>query len=120
MATSAQLERKAERARERLSDRIADLRYHVSPTTVVSDLLQGVNPRAWGDDVLPILAKQARHNPIASILIAAGVGWLILSEVRGPLSKSLGLTLPRRTTTRGRKKKRTARNSKAAAGARSK
>src|SRR6476659_9656779 len=91
MATSAQLERKAERARERLSDRINDLRYHVSPSTVVSDLLGGVNPRAWGEDVLPILAKQARNTPIASMLIAAGVGWLIFSEVRGPVAKSLGL-----------------------------
>jgi hypothetical protein len=130
MATSAQLERKADRARERLSDRINDLRYHVSPTTVVSDLLQGVNPRAWGDDVLPILAKQARSNPIASILIAAGVGWLIFSEVRGPVAKSLGLKslglkslglmTPRQTAKRGRKMKRSARNSKAAAGSRGK
>jgi hypothetical protein len=107
MVSSAHLERKAERARERLSDRIADLRYHVSPSTVVSDLL-GVNPRAWGDDVLPLLAKQAKNNPIASLLIAAGVGWLIFSEVRGPLSKSFGLTAPRQTTRRGRKKKASA------------
>ena len=114
MPTSAQLERKAGRARERLSDRIAGLRYHVSPTTAVSDLLQGVNPRAWGEDVLPILAKQARNNPVASILIAAGIGWLIFSEVRGPLAKSFGLTAPRQI--RGRKKKRAACNSKAAAG----
>ena len=132
MATSAQLERKAERARERLSGRIADLRYHVSPTTVVSDLLGGVNPRGLGDDVLRILAKQARHNPIASLLIAAGVGWLIFSEVRAPIAKSLGLpksfdlskrlalTTSHRTSTRGRKKRRTARNSKTAAGGRSK
>jgi hypothetical protein len=105
MASSAQLERKAERARERLSDRIADLRYHVSPTTVVSDLF-GVNARALGDDILPVLAKQARSNPIASILIAAGVGWLIFSEVRGPLSKSFGLTAPRQSAKSGRKKKR--------------
>ena len=91
MPTSAQLERKAERARERLSDRIADLRSQVSPTTVVSDLLGAVNARNLADDVLPILAKQARNNPIASLLIAAGVGWLIFSEVRGPISKSLGL-----------------------------
>jgi hypothetical protein len=91
MATSAQLERKAEGARGRLSDRIDYLRHHVSPTTVVSDLLGSVNPRTWGDDVLPILAKQARNNPIASMLIAAGVGWLIFSEVRGPVAKSLGL-----------------------------
>jgi len=120
-----QLERKAERARERLSDRIADLRYHVSPTTVVSDLLGGVNPRAWGDDVLPILAKQARNNPIASLLIAAGVGWLIFSEVRGPVAKTLGLNniglkdlgLPgsRQKARRGtRRKKRSARNGRSA------
>jgi len=130
MPTSAQLERKAERARERLSDRIADLRYHVSPTTVVSDLLGGVNARNLGDDVLPILAKQARHNPIASLLIAAGVGWLIFSEIRGPIAKSLGLpknlglksldisksfglTSSSRTTARRRKKRRAARSSKA-------
>jgi hypothetical protein len=91
MPTSAQLERKAERTRERLSDRIADLRSHVSPTTVVGDLLGAVNARNLADDVLPILAKQARNNPIASLLIAAGVGWLIFSEIRGPISKSLGL-----------------------------
>ena len=129
MATSsAQLERKAERARERLSDRINDLRYHVSPSTVVSDLLGGVNPRAWGEDVLPILAKQARNNPIASMLIAAGVGWLIFSEVRGPLAKSLGLKslgiknlglmTPQQIVKRGRKKKRSARNVKAASASR--
>ena len=126
--TSAQLERKAERARERLSDRINDLRYHVSPSTVVSDLLGGVNPRAWGEDVLPILAKQARNNPIASMLIAAGVGWLIFSEVRGPLAKSLGLKslgiknlglmTPQQIVKRGRKKKRSARNGKAASASR--
>jgi hypothetical protein len=119
MVSSAQLERKAERARERVSDKLADLRYHVSPTTVMTDLL-GVNPRALGDDILPLLAKQARNNPIASLLIAAGVGWLIFSEVRGPIAKSLGLMAPRQTAKRGRKKKRSARNSKALAGSRSK
>src|SRR5262245_34848059 len=125
MPTSAQLERKAERARERLSDRIADLRYHVSPTTVASDLLGAMNARNLGDDVLPILAKQARNNPIASLLIPAGVGWLIFSEVRGPIAKSLGLpknldlsktlclTASRRSSSRRRKKRRTTSNSKA-------
>ena len=86
MASSAQLERRAERARERLTDRIADLRYHVSPATVVGDLI-GVNPSTLGDEILPLIAKQARNNPVASLLIGAGIGWLIFSEVRGPLSK---------------------------------
>ncbi|HUL90684.1 MAG TPA: hypothetical protein VLU23_21190 [Pseudolabrys sp.] len=119
MASSAQLERKAERARERLSDRIADLRYHVSPSTVVSDLF-GVNPRTLGDDILPLMAKQAKHNPIASALIAAGVGWLIFSEVRGPLTKfAFGpATSPR--AKRGRTKRRGARNGKAVAASRKK
>jgi hypothetical protein len=129
MATSAQLERKAERTRERLSDRIADLRSHVSPTTVVSDLLGAVNARNLADDVLPILAKQARNNPIASLLIAAGVGWLIFSEIRGPISKSLGLpknfglprsldlskTLGLTTSRRTSKRRRKTPNSKAGA-----
>jgi hypothetical protein len=129
MPTSAQLERKAERSRERLSDRIADLRSHVSPTTVVSDLLGAVNARNLADDVLPILAKQARNNPIASLLIAAGVGWLIFSEIRGPISKSLGLpknlglpksldlskTLGLTTSRRTSKKRRKTPNSKAGA-----
>ena len=114
MVSSAQLERKAERARERLSDRIADLRYHVSPATVVSDLL-GVDTRALGDDILPLLAKQARNNPVASLLIAAGVGWLIFSEVRGPLARNFGLAASPQKAKRSRKKKRTAKNSKAAA-----
>jgi hypothetical protein len=92
-----------------------------------------MNARNLGDDVLPILAKQARNNPIASLLIAAGVGWLIFSEVRGPIAKSLGLprnldlskmtlglTTSRRSSTRRRKKRRTKPNSKAAARGRNK
>jgi hypothetical protein len=111
MATSAQLERKAERARERVSHRIADLRSQVSPRTVVSDLLEGLNIRGR-DDILPILIKKASNYPIASLLIAAGVAWLIFSE-----SKGSGLTKPRRTTARGRKKRRAPRNGNAAAAA---
>jgi hypothetical protein len=113
MATSAQLERKAERARERVSHRIADLRSQVSPRTVVSDLLEGLNIRGR-DDILPILIKKASNYPIASLLIAAGVAWLIFSG-----SKGSGLTKPRRTTARGRKKRRAPRNGNAAAAAES-
>lgn len=96
---------------------------------MVSDLLGAVNARNLADDVLPILAKQARNNPIASLLIAAGVGWLIFSEIRGPISKSLGLpknlglprsldlskTLGLTTSRRTSKKRRKTPNSKAGA-----
>jgi hypothetical protein len=117
MASSAQLERRAERARERLSGRIADLRYHVSPSTVVNDLF-GVNTRALGDDILPLITKQARNNPVASLLIGAGIGWLIFSEVRGPLSRMAFGAETTRKAKRG--KKRTTRKAKAVAASRSK
>jgi hypothetical protein len=110
MTSSAQLERKAEQARERLADRLADLRHHASPATVVSELF-GINPRALGDDVLPLVAKEVRNNPVAALLVAAGVGWYIFSEVRDPLAK-LGLGPKRRETKRGRTKKRGASRSK--------
>lgn len=117
MASSAQLERRAERARERLTDRIADLRYHVSPATVVGDLI-GVNPTTLGDEILPLIAKQARNNPVASLLIGAGIGWLIFSEVRGPLSKmAFGSGTPRKAK---RGKRRVTRKAKAVAATRNK
>ena len=111
MTSSAQLERKAEQARERLAARITDLRYHASPATVVSELF-GINPQALGDDVLPLLAKEVRNNPVAALLVAAGVGWYIFSEARDPLAK-LGLGHPkRRQTKRGRTRKRSVKNGK--------
>jgi hypothetical protein len=105
MTSSAQLERKAEQARERLADRLADLRFHASPATVVSELF-GINPRALGDDLLPLLTKEVRNNPVAALLVAAGVGWYLYSEVRDPLAK-LGFGHAKgRQTKRGRSKKR--------------
>ena len=115
MASSAQLERRAERARERLTDRIADLRYHASPATVVGDLI-GVNPSTLGEEILPLIAKQARNNPVASLLIGAGIGWLIFSEVRGPLSK-MAFGTPRKAK---RGKRRAERKAKPGAATRSK
>ena len=107
MTTSKELERKAERVRERLSDRLADLRYHASPSTVVSDLL-GINPRELTDDLLPTLIKQARNNPVAFGLIAAGVGLLIISEVREPLAKLAGSARRRPAKARKRRSRKAA------------
>ena len=111
MTTSRALERKAERVRERLSGRLADLRYHASPSTVVADLL-GVNPRELTDDVVPALVKQARSNPIAFGLIAAGGGWLIISEVREPLAKLYGRGAERKRRPTGLRTRRTARRTR--------
>ena len=84
--SSAQLQRKADQAREHLSDRLEDLREQLSPSLVIDDLLDA-GSRLWkGDDVMPALMRQAKNNPMAYALIAAGVGWLIYSEARSSLS----------------------------------
>ena len=45
MTTAEQLERKANRARERLAGRLQDLEYHTSPTLVAKDFLGAEVPR---------------------------------------------------------------------------
>jgi hypothetical protein len=88
--SSAQLQRKAEQARERLSESLDGLRSHLSPSILVDDLLGGKG-RLWkGDDVLPAVVQQAKNNPVAYALIAAGLGWLIYSETRGAPSPNVG------------------------------
>ena len=85
-SSSEQLQRNAERARERLAESLDDLRHHLSPSIVIDNLL-GTNGRLWkGDELLPALVQQAKNNPVAYGLIAAGLGWLIYSGTRAPLS----------------------------------
>jgi hypothetical protein len=69
--TSTQLERRAEKARERLSDHLQELQHNVSPATVLSDIFD-LNPRKWGaDDAAQLLIEQVKTNPVACMLIAA-------------------------------------------------
>jgi hypothetical protein len=86
MASTTELERKAEQARQRLTGRLADLRYHVSPSTVVNDLL-GIDIETIGKDV-SALSRQVRSNPVAYALIAASIGWLIFSDFARPAAKT--------------------------------
>lgn len=109
MATSKELERKAERTRERLSDRLSDLRDHVSPRAMIGDLLD-IDPEGLANDLAPTLVKQARSNPVAFGLIAAGVGWLVFSEIREPLARlAYGTYARRRSRSAGPKRRRTKR-----------
>ena len=81
MTTADQLERRANRARERLAERLQDLQHHASPRLVAQDLLGDQVPRTAGD-IVAVLSQQVRTNPLACILIAAGVGWLIYSDTQ--------------------------------------
>jgi hypothetical protein len=81
MATAEQLERRADRARERLAGRLNELQYHTSPALVAKDLLGADVPRTAGD-IFAVLSRQVRTNPLAFMLIATGVGWLIYSDAQ--------------------------------------
>ena len=102
MASSYELQRRADQARERLSERLGELSDQLSPAAVVGDLLS-IDYDQARQDVTQFLSKHVRGNPVAFALIAAGVGWLLISEAGTPLSK------PRsgRTTPSRRKRPRT-------------
>ena len=81
MTDTEQLERKANRARERLAERLQDLQYHASPRLIAKGFLGAEVPRT-AEDFAAVLSKQVRANPLACLLIAAGVGWLIYSDAQ--------------------------------------
>lgn len=78
MESSTDLVHRADKARERLADRLENLRNQVTPATVMSDLM-GSDRRA-AQDIVPALLQQVRRNPMACALVAIGLGWLLLSD----------------------------------------
>jgi len=110
MASSRELQRRADQARERLSERLGELSAQLSPAAVVGDLLSIDYDRAR-QDVTQFVSKHVRGNPLAFALIATGVGWLLISEAGTPLSKPRpGRTTPlrrKRCCTRARPRKAT-------------
>ena len=115
MASSRDLQRRADQARERLSDRLTELGDQLSPSAVIGDLLTIDYDKAR-QDVTQFLSKQVRGNPLAFALIAAGIGWLMISEVGGPSRLHFGRgSRPRRAPRTAKVRRRHARK---AAGAR--
>jgi hypothetical protein len=84
MTSSQELQRKANKARERLGDRITELSDQLSPSAMIGDLLT-IDYEKARQDVTKFLSKHVRSNPLAFALIAAGVGWLMISESSMPL-----------------------------------
>ena len=89
MASSHVLQRKADQARERLSDRLTELGDQLSPSSMIGDLLTIDYDKAR-QDVTQFLSKHVRGNPLAFALIAAGIGWLMISVIDGPSSRLHG------------------------------
>jgi len=109
MASSHELQRRAVQARERLSDRLTELSDQLSPSAVIGDLLTIDYDKAQ-KDVTQFLSKHVRGNPLALALIAAGVGWLIISEASKPsLRRRPGRATPRRLRGTAKTRRRHAR-----------
>jgi hypothetical protein len=96
MPSSRELQRRADQARERLSGRIRELRDQLSPSAMIGDLLTIDYDKAR-QDVTQFLSNHVRGNPLAFALIAAGIGWLMISEVRSSSRRRSGrASRPRR------------------------
>src|SRR4029079_16305578 len=78
-ASSNELQHRADRARERLSEPLNHLSIELSPSAVIGDLLRIDYDKAR-QDVTQFLSKHVRGNALAFALIAAGVGWVLSSE----------------------------------------
>ena len=86
MASSRELQQRADQARERLSERLTELGDQLSPSAMIGDLM-AIDYDKARQDLTQFVSKHVRDNPLAFALIAAGIGWLMISEAGGPSYK---------------------------------
>jgi hypothetical protein len=80
--TSRELEHEAESSRARLSRLLDELRFRVSPGEMVERMVREANRDGSGSEFLRTLRQQVRSNPVACMLIAAGITWMMLSDLQ--------------------------------------
>jgi hypothetical protein len=71
---------RAERTRDHLSELIDRLQNQITPAELVNQLVGRRRRTSDGPSIADTLTEQVRRNPIAGALIAAGIGWLMMSE----------------------------------------
>jgi Protein of unknown function (DUF3618) len=101
---SSDLEHEAEASRRRLARLLDELRFRVSPGEVVERLVRDANRDGVGSQFLRTLREQVRSNPIACMLIAAGITWMMVSDLqknrRALRGNELRALAPRRSPAR--------------------
>jgi hypothetical protein len=102
--TSSELEHEAEASRRRLARLLDELRFRVSPGEVVERLVRDASRDGTGSQFLRTLREQVRSNPIACMLIAAGITWMMVSDLqknrRALRASELRALAPRRARAR--------------------
>lgn len=70
---------RADRTRNHLSELMENLQEQITPAELVNQLVGFRNPNN-GPGLSQTITAQVRNNPLACMLIAAGIGWLMLSD----------------------------------------
>jgi hypothetical protein len=70
---------RAERTRNHLSELVDDLQHQITPAELVNQLV-GYRRSHRGPGFAQTIADQVSKNPLACVLIAAGFGWLMISD----------------------------------------
>jgi hypothetical protein len=74
------LTRRAERTRNHLTELVDSLQSQITPAELVGQLVGRRAQHVGNESFVDVLMAQVKRNPLACILIAAGVGWLMISE----------------------------------------
>lgn len=87
MTSLERLENETETSRVRVAELLDELRARVSPGALVDQVVDFAGNGAAGD-FARTLGRQVRNNPMASVLIGAGLAWLMLGDRRSNGSAS--------------------------------
>ena len=105
--TTDNLALRAARTRSHLSELVESLQHQITPGELVHKLV-GYGGTSDGIGLANSIGAQVSRNPLACLMIAAGVGWLIYSE-----TADRARTPKRRRTSSRSRRKRPARRKKA-------
>jgi len=70
---------RAARTRNHLSELVDDLQHQITPAELVNKLV-GYRSSNREPGIAQTITAQVSKNPLACMLIAAGIGWLMLSD----------------------------------------
>lgn len=98
---------RAEQTRNHLAELVDSLQNQITPGELVTQLVGGRRSNGGGPNVGEIFTGIVSRNPMACMLIAAGIGWLAMTEIadRNAAERKHRRTRPRRKSPRSQKKK---------------
>jgi hypothetical protein len=96
---------RADRTRNHLSELVDKLQHQITPAELVHQL---VGFQDFGSGVAQTIAAQVKKNPLACILIAAGLGLLVFSDRQSSRSrrKSVAVKRARRASAKRRSRQK--------------